>query len=234
LNTRRHSSQEIKLTETVEEAGSDPPLQENAFEGVWTEFEGYIRQVVRRQLKRVSLREPCSKLANALISIRNTSLVRRDLAGDEALVEDIVQEFAVAMVGAIRRGRLAAARPAIYGWINKSAWRIVKDHARSAILVALAGTLFQGPANDNAEPAPDPLELALVCDSENPEALAIDGEERVRVVAGVSKLLTANQRQVLFLELDGRTTKEIALELGISERAVRLRRMQVNRRLAAA
>jgi DNA-directed RNA polymerase specialized sigma24 family protein len=153
--------------------------------------------------------------------------VRFDLANGND-VDDLVQDVAVAFVHAVRRGRVAAARPAIYRWFQQTVCFLVPERARQSALSGLTGaSLTMGPSNDNGsegEPSSDEL---LFGGWPTPEEACARVEGAQIRTAG----LTPGQREVVVLQARGAGTAEIAQTLGITEGAVRLRLMQARRRL---
>jgi RNA polymerase sigma factor (sigma-70 family) len=166
-------------------------------------------------------------LSASHVSIRRSpALVRADLA-KSAEVDDLVQEVACAMASAVRRGKLVAARPAIYRWVERTVYWLVPERSRQTVIAALTGApLAIEPANDNAR-AGSELERIVFSSGETPEdtyARREDLRERMSV-------LTRGQRDVFERAAEGMDHAEIAIDLGISPGAVRLRLMQARRRL---
>lgn len=221
--------------------GSDGPLEMVHFPCVWRLFQKQVRYRVGANLFRAPLAQLCRQLRNATADIfcRNPEAVRYELMSDRALIEDLVQDVALAMIEAIRREKLCAARAAIYKWIERATYRIVKDRIREAALQALTGTVLV--LRDDEEMTVAPLQplagldgAAIVVGSEF--ATGATNAFYLRDLLSDSnrhRVLTEAQREVVIRWAAGHSANDIAEDLQISPVAVRLRLMQARRRLAA-
>lgn len=210
--------------------GSDQPLPPEHLPCVWREFEPHVRRTVIRALLRLPLGRICANLQASGVAIRrDPALVRHDLIRSASEVDDLVQDVARAMVSAVARGKLFAARPAIYRWVEQTVYWLVPERSRHAAVTALTGALFAlRPANDNDSAESEPAGNLVFGSGESPEELL---EQREDADARLRRL-TAAQREVLERSAQGMDTAATARDLGISEVAVRLRLMHARRRLA--
>ena len=207
--------------------GSSGPIPPEHFGCAWRAFERHVRASVVKALLRLPLGRLCLRLTASHVNIRRSpALVRIDLA-ESAEVDDLVQEVACAMASAVKRGKLVAARPAIYRWIEQTVYWLVPERSRQTVIAALTGApLALAPANDNAG-EPSEVERIVFASGETPEdtyARREDARERMG-------RLTRGQRDVFERAAEGMDHAEIAIDLGISQGAVRLRLMQARRRL---
>jgi RNA polymerase sigma factor (sigma-70 family) len=222
--------------------GGDPPIPIEKTAEVWRDFEPVARKVVLTSLSKLPLSKLRTRLLQAGVPVlRGLQLVRKQLTENTELIADLVQDVALAFTRAVQRGKIAAARPVVYRWIEQTTARITREKSRADAISLLSGAhLSMAEQNEAGEPrAPEPTPTAGVLgrplgEGEGPEHLSdVRTELREILFAAAPANLTDAQQVVFGRWVEGTRPKEIARELGISEVAVRLRLMQARRRLAA-
>jgi DNA-directed RNA polymerase specialized sigma24 family protein len=216
----------VALTTESREPGADEPLGREHLPCVWREFQPEVRRAVIRTLLRLPLGGHCAALNGAGVAItKSFSLVRLDLVRSEE-VQDLIQDMGCAMTVAVNRGTLAAARPAIYAWIQQTARWLVPQRARAAAISVLTGALVTTPANDNG--ADDPPMEPLIFGGRGPEDTVVEWDNARSALAR----LTRQQQNVLACFWQGMSDEATARALGMSLGAVRLHRMRLRRRIS--
>lgn len=219
----------VMLTAAANDSGSSGPLPPSHLECVWREYERVVHSMVLRNLERLPLGHLCARLGRAKVAIqRSPGRVRGELKRDDTLVEDLVQDVATAMVKAVRAGRLYAARPAIYVWLETTTERVVRDRSRQAAMIGLAGVLMsESPQNDHDGDAEPPSIDTLVFSSGEAADEALDRKRHeVVFLRGLSKA----QRPVVVACARGERYEDIASALRVSVGAIRLRLFQARKR----
>lgn len=213
--------------------GSDGPIPVEHFPCVWREFSGQVRRMVRVALGRLPLRKLWDRIEASCPGYHPLTMdaVRALLAADEALVEDVCQEIAIHFWQAINRRKVAAARPAVWRWFEVAIPRIVRRTTCDAVLLAALGPRL-GESDRHAEAPALTQPPAL-------RATASAGGER-RALRALSaarpdwiRALSPAEQTVLPLWLEGKQPREIAQDLGLRGRVVRLRLMRARQRIAA-
>jgi RNA polymerase sigma factor (sigma-70 family) len=200
------------LTETSSDQ-SDEPLRPEHFPALWAHFERYAHALVVARLGGHSLNKACAYAAGRRATehlLATPGAVRGDLLRDQDLIEDLMQELAVALLVALRGGRLAAAVPAVKEWLRTTVRRKVPRASRAAAVHYFARGA--SPREEDADESPAEA-LARGADS---AALAEQHETIARLRAHVEQLPT---REKLAFErwVDGAPHVDVAGELGVTE-----------------
>lgn len=219
---------------------SDPPIPVARTVEVLREFEGLVQKSVIQTLWMLPLGELCQQLRSRQLRIvRSPWLVREALATDKEHIRDLMQEVALAMVLAIRRGAIRAARPVVYTWVRQVAYRITCEKSRGAALALLTGVSLSDAVDDDDPNPPEAGPTAGVTgrqlgEAENADDIIDNLRQLDHLLTEVIPAnLTDGQELVFIRRIQGASHQEIAQELGISEGAVRLRLMHARRKLAA-
>ena len=136
------------------------------------------------------------------------AMVARRCGSDRALAEDITQET---WLRAIRDWAKNGLPRSAGGWLRTVALNLIRDHARRR--------------RPELIPA-ESLQAWLAQSSEAPDASIVD-----TVIWGLSKLSTTHARILGAFHIDGRSTKQIAEELNLSQKAVERRLSRARQKL---
>lgn len=204
------------ITETPS-AEHDRALSPGEFDAVWLRYERYAQWLIRGALARAPLRD-AHRFAGAngesTRLLAGFGTVRRTLATSDDLVEDALQEVALALFSAIQQGRIRAAAPVIEGWLRTTAPRIARDVARGrSVLLFAAG---DPPPAERADDEGEERETSQGNASQEPDPawLAETREIVTRIWDALPSVLKPREFAVLQGWLEDREHAEIARELG--------------------
>jgi DNA-directed RNA polymerase specialized sigma24 family protein len=209
----------------------DPVLPAEHFECAWRTARPHARRIIGVALERFPLSSLQRIASTSLVQVRRptNSAVRRSLANDRALVDEVEQEVAIGFWHSIVLGRVRAALPVIIGWLNTAVPRIVRKCARQAALLKL----FAPPTEESAE-FEEGISLPVDCGisfderrSECHEALAILVETHPELTAA----LASAERAAFELWIGGIEPRNIAGILGIRSGTARVRLLRARKRI---
>lgn len=195
----------------------DRALSPGEFDAVWRRYERYAAGLIRNALARAPLHDAFRFAgANGESShlLAGVGSVRRSLASSDDLVEDALQELALALYSAIQQGRIRAAAPAIEAWLRTTAPRIARDAARGrSVLLFAAGdpSPVEGSDRQGEEREADEGSASREPD---PSWLAETRQIVARVWSALPELLKPREIAVLQGWLEDRDHAEMAAELG--------------------
>ncbi len=200
----------------------DRALREDEFAEVWRRYETFVRRCASKALSHASLHRAARYAgANGENShlLAGVGAVRRALAcGDADIIDDILQEVAVALLTAIRAKPIRASASVLEAWFRTAVPRIAGRTARErAVLLFAAGDA--NPSEDYGA-GREPEEVGTSHDPD-PDWLA----DAKRLIGEARELLPRLpqplERTIVEAWLSGDEPGEIAENLGMNPATVR-------------
>ena len=221
----------LLLSRTPSRDGLDPAIPVEHFGCTWRVARPHARRIIRVALESFPLSSLQRIASSNLNQVRRapSGAVRRSMANDHSLVDELEQEVGICFWRSIALGRVRAALPVVAKWLSTSVPRIVRQCARQAALLRL----LSSPTDDFAESEEGvslPVDCGFTFDERNdecPEAFALLLEYHPELTSE----LPATQRAAFDLWIRGNEPREIAGMLGIKSGAVRVRLLRARQRI---
>lgn len=225
------------LAQGVDTERSSAPIPRDHFACAWRAAAPSVTRRVRRALRSLSLGRLWLRMEDRCRGVVRPSapLVREAMSRDAGVVEELVQDVALALWEAVARGAVRGAYAALEGWCAVVVPRIVRRRARAAVIVCASADPRASGADDPryVEPAVAPLVFGAANDNgrSTPDA-------RLEYRALVSERpmligrLTPLERDAFEAWLDGQDPAEIARAQDATPVCIRLRLLRARRRIA--
>jgi DNA-directed RNA polymerase specialized sigma24 family protein len=226
----------VALRSERDERGADAPLTLEHAECAWSRVEHFVRRLAVNAVRAyppgllgIEAEEHCELEVSAFYRARAA------LATNGALLDDLVQDVACEFIAAVRRGAIASAVPAIFGWVKVVTFRVVSRSAKSAVLNAMGISVESPSRRADCERRAEPANLATSAEPDGKGCHPFERADLKRALQLRPALLTklsSGRRDALIRWLNGSSPTEIAKDLGISRVAASLRLMHARRSLA--